>query len=391
MTNMKKFRPANDKLNATAPFIPVTSSQMAKGAFMVMRTLAMMLVGLLVVSNAEAATLTGVNGHVVHGATVVIAGTSFGAKGGSDPNKPLLWADFETSINPTPLGIVTSWDLVESLSRTSAATQYGLSTNNVVGTWPGGGQSASFGFSILRHVSKVYMAGKRRNTDMTYGGTGYKFFRIWAPGTSVDIVASTSGNGTTGGVALDESCIPGGQNQNVTLPVNTWRMDEFLWKEATTGNCSTQGTTGGYFQYIQNGASKMLWNNTFPTSTAAQFGSSNAGIRVMDNFVSFQDALPGGAQVLMDDLYLDDTWARVMIGNASTFAASTVREVQIPMAWADGSITIQVNRGSFGASASAYLYVIDSTNTPSAGLPITFGGGTSDTTPPLAPQNLKIQ
>lgn len=75
----------------------------------------------------------------------------------------------------------------------------------------------------------------------------------------------------------------------------------------------------------------------------------------------------------MDDFYLDDTWAHIIVGNASTLSACTQREAQIPSAWSDTSITITLNRGAFGASATAYLYVFDSTNSPSSGQSITFG------------------
>jgi hypothetical protein len=83
-----------------------------------------------------------------------------------------------------------------------------------------------------------------------------------------------------------------------------------------------------------------------------------------------------------DDLYVDDTWARVIVGDASTLAASTHREIQIPSAWATGEVTVAVNRGSFAADASAYLYVVDSTGAVnSSGYAITFGDEGVDSTP----------
>lgn len=62
------------------------------------------------------------------------------------------------------------------------------------------------------------------------------------------------------------------------------------------------------------------------------------------------------------DIYLDiGTQARVVIGNASTYAATTVREMQIPSAWSTTQITVTCNQGALSAVAGNWLYVITST------------------------------
>lgn len=58
-----------------------------------------------------------------------------------------------------------------------------------------------------------------------------------------------------------------------------------------------------------------------------------------------------------NDIYVDHTLARVMIGNASTYTACTQVEPQIPSAWADGSITVAVNQAAISSLPSAYIYV----------------------------------
>lgn len=59
-----------------------------------------------------------------------------------------------------------------------------------------------------------------------------------------------------------------------------------------------------------------------------------------------------------DDIYMSHTLARVELGNASTYAASTVLEPQIPTAWSASQITVQVNLGALSGS-EVYLYVTD--------------------------------
>jgi hypothetical protein len=71
-------------------------------------------------------------------------------------------------------------------------------------------------------------------------------------------------------------------------------------------------------------------------------------------------ALTLNSYVYFDDVYIDDSWARVVIADQPTLEASTHREIQIPSAWSDTSVTITVNQGSFPSLVGAYLYIIDS-------------------------------
>lgn len=320
-----------------------------------------------------APSVSGVSGTVTHGGSITITGSAFGAKGGADSNKPLLWADFESSINPTSLGVITAWDVTQNLTRQASAPQYGVSTNNVVGTF---GTTHSFAISRTGGVATLYMSGKRRYTD-TAQSSNLKFFRLWNDDGG-DTVASTSNDG----IILDELCFDGSRFQSVTLQMpDVWNQHEFLWRQSTSGSCGFGDATGnGYYEFIQDGSSVQLYNGDFPTQLPpVEYGSpSGNGLRVMDNFTDIGDM--SGTSVYMDDLYVDNTFARIIIGNASTLAASTVREVQIPSAWADTSVTVTVNRGSFGATESAYLFVIDANNVASAGHSITFGAGGGDGT-----------
>lgn len=314
-----------------------------------------------------APSISSTSGTITHGGSVTITGTGFGSKGGGNANKPQLWADFESSVNPTSLGVITSWDETENLSRQTSAPQYGISAGNVIGTWNSGSGIRSFSFGVLHNTTKMYLSGKRRfsaaNTD------NQKFFRIWSD-QGTDTVASTN----LDGIILDEYCTSqSGRYQPVSLPGNAWEMHEFFWKQSTSNDGGlTSGN--GYYQFLQDG-SESQEISSLCTHTTANYGQGNK-LRVMDNFTDSAALQPNGTNVWMDDLYFDDTWAHVIIGNASTLAASTTtREVQIPSAWSDTSITVTVNRGAFGASASAYLFVVDSNNVVSSGYAITFGAG----------------
>lgn len=76
-----------------------------------------------------------------------------------------------------------------------------------------------------------------------------------------------------------------------------------------------------------------------------------------------------GANVYTDTVYFDTSWARVEIGDAPTYAASTHREIQLVTAWSDTSVTFKVQRGTL-APGSYYVYVIDDTDQVRATKPI---------------------
>ncbi|MGH7146290.1 MAG: PASTA domain-containing protein [Nitrospiraceae bacterium] len=304
--------------------------------------------------------VTGITSPVNHGLSVTISGSNFGSKGGSDANKPLIWADFEIGIDPTGLGILTVWATTQNVTRQSAAPQHGLSNWNILGVWPGQG-TASFDVSIVRDIgNKLYVYGKRR-FDFTMTAN-QKYIDLWSDDPAANFVCST----VSGGVCLDQICTTqAGRFQSFTKLVNTWQLEEVLWRQSTTNGCGSSNVGNGFFAWIRNGVTEQTFVDTMISHTTANYGLG-IGLRLLNNFTDSNNLPPSGSQVWMDDIYVDDTWARVMIGNASTFATSTVREIQIPSAWADGSITVTVNRGSFADLSSAYLYVIDASGTANA-------------------------
>ncbi len=80
----------------------------------------------------------------------------------------------------------------------------------------------------------------------------------------------------------------------------------------------------------------------------------------------------------VDDMYVDFTQARVEISKSPTWLETKRihKELQIPTAWSEKSIKIQVNQGSFNIGDMVYLYVVDEEgNVNNQGYPIVFGDG----------------
>ncbi|MCW5851662.1 MAG: hypothetical protein KIT87_16435 [Anaerolineae bacterium] len=80
-------------------------------------------------------------------------------------------------------------------------------------------------------------------------------------------------------------------------------------------------------------------------------GEANVG-------VSFTADVAGGS-IDSDDIYFDHSLARVMIGNAATYSASTNFEMQVPLSWSTTTITTQLNRGQYTNVTGKWLYVVD--------------------------------
>lgn len=93
-----------------------------------------------------------------------------------------------------------------------------------------------------------------------------------------------------------------------------------------------------------------------------------------------------GANLYFDDVYIDNTWTRSEIGDSPVYSQCSHKEIQIPLAWSDGIVTIQVNQGSFGPGDEVYLFVMnqDGVMNPT-GLSLTLGAPTENINYPGPP------
>lgn len=65
-------------------------------------------------------------------------------------------------------------------------------------------------------------------------------------------------------------------------------------------------------------------------------------------------------------VYVDDSFARVMVTDSATFNydSGQQQEIQFPLTWADTQITAKLNLGAFQTMLGKYLWVIDENDTP---------------------------
>jgi hypothetical protein len=91
---------------------------------------------------------------------------------------------------------------------------------------------------------------------------------------------------------------------------------------------------------------------------------------------SVPENLDPNLEFLWGDIYFDDSLARVVISDSSTFdpfggSYTNHYEVQNIQSWSNSSVTFKANPGSFTSGQTVYLYVIDSNgNVNTSGYPI---------------------
>lgn len=220
--------------------------------------------------------------------------------------------------------------------------------------------------------------------DFTWGTSTYgdgdshlsnvKVFRLWAPQSSIDesFFLNTWGWGNliaykNEGTDSMYYCESGyqtnwekgtwinfqfqfGESSAITVADGTFKM----WRDGQMVAESDDHVTRTTEEYL-----KRPYNVGFYNSWDAQAGES--------------DNLPNGFR--LDDAYVSNTWQRVEVGNNAVYGSCTHREIQIPTAWSDTSISVTWNQGSFEDRETAYLFVIDADGAASAGLEGTFVDG----------------
>lgn len=159
-----------------------------------------------------------------------------------------------------------------------------------------------------------------------------------------------------------------GDHQNPTI--NQWNFLEIWWDNtANQYHTRMNGQANTDVQYVGTPQEYTISCTSLEMSQIWKVGVDSGG------------ASPVSQTSHLSEIYIDDTWSRVMIGNASSYATSTHFEMQPPVSWSDTSIEVTVNQGSFADGSTAFLYVVDSAGAVNpTGTSITFGEGAAEET-----------
>jgi hypothetical protein len=157
------------------------------------------------------------------------------------------------------------------------------------------------------------------------------------------------GHGASGGVIPAYSNAPASDNPRL----NWVRYERKQYSHPTNGYRNT---------YVNNKLAGYYTSGSFNQGNTRSF--TIGGYYRFASDISNTSTYRGCADCYryFDDMYVDTTFSRVMLGDNATYADCTIIEPQIPSAWADTSITCSVNIGKFPDNAAVYLFVFDETN-----------------------------
>lgn len=124
------------------------------------------------------------------------------------------------------------------------------------------------------------------------------------------------------------------------------------------------GVANGAHMTWVNGNPQIIRSTLQPRTAASQKFNCSYLVIGMDYWIN--EGSTNGVTVWYDDHYLDTSRARLVLANASTWAASTQRSPQPATQWSSGSITAPLRRAGF-AAGNAWLYVVRHDGAVSAG------------------------
>jgi hypothetical protein len=325
---------------------------------------------MLSVAAAQAApSVTSTSGAFRQGNSVTIAGSGFG----TGDTTPLLWDDFEggtagTDLHSSPK--VGSWHLNTPRATYSAARAHSGSLSSRGAGADGGGFHSQFG-AAFPHVNDKFYASFwfQRVGDQGTGQT--KLLQLWGTYVVGDYNPGVFAGGFSGEWFASYIALESGGVSQTNWPVHpskdTWHLFEIILEQ------SDANVPNGNVILQLNGLDVYRQENVVTHEHSDEFWD------MLYYFYGYTNVPAGsGMENYLDDVYLNNSWSRVMLGNAATWAACTHKELMIPTSWSSGSITITANQGSFANGATAYLYVVDAAGTAnSAGYPIVVGDDTT--------------
>lgn len=368
--------------------------------------------------------ISSVSGSLQHRATLTISGTGFGTK---SPAAPLLWDDGEHGQPvsarwgqwaPSASGASYNMDYRTQAPGRSMPQAHSRSTR-----FASGG-----GYGLNGGVANGSNTGWNVILFKNFGKPSERWFSSWYAGYDPDYYDAVQTKSSRGGNKLylwqDNAGFYAGagtgssyaytnsywEGSSWTDPAGRWRPEN-NWQFGYGHNgIGTGGNGDNDFSNGQHGGSSWppgTWKHIQVLARAnasgqpvswinviydheVQYDKDRAGMPVGDSngwvwgdFINFpvygigigghtdynQGSNHPGFWRYFDDIYIDNTFARVVLGNASTYDGSAIREMQIPSAWSNTSITVTVNLGRLGTSS--YLYVFDADGNVNAnGIPV---------------------
>jgi hypothetical protein len=327
------------------------------------RFAAVVVTGVLCLSSAAAEaqpTVKKVHGHVADDRTITIEGAFFGTKAAA---APLVWEDFsDGALDPN---LVNHGPGPAEINGDNL--RHPFSPRNVRADYKRAG--AYFGYDAATAPKWfvqywIKLASNWHWGTSTYDGVddglaNVKFFRMFPKGSRTYANAGYATHGFTGGdvhrfVENGEQTYLGINGQGLFTP-GAWHCVQIEYGE-NRGAGEPNGTMRLWVDGVLTDSTTTL--DTNPVADGEAIDKRPYIIGLYDSWGP-SDAPVDNMYAYYSDVYVDNGWSRVELGNAPTYAGSTQREMLIPASWSDRSITARVAQGAFTEGDKAYIYVVD--------------------------------
>lgn len=299
---------------------------------------------------SAAPTISSVSGTPSKGQVLTIRGSGFGTK---SPVKPLWYFPFGDGTRGThpTLSRNQSTSAINGVlgqrSEAAPGSPYVLYYDYQAGAVAMGPDTLSLNSSDVAYAfwkSKFNMP-KRGGPDVF----NYKLVRIFAQGYKQNVYSGEN-------VMIPEYTAVNNYTNcaecaDYSLSGQEWQEDKWLTDEVVYRTSGIDASDGQVW-YFRNGFKTNKRTYRLRTSEMPQ---KYTGI----TFSHFYRGLQSGDLGFMDIVYVDDTWARVVVSDKPTMSDSqnSAREIQIPVAWADNEIQVSFRAGALPTSSPMYLYI----------------------------------
>lgn len=193
----------------------------------------------------------------------------------------------------------------------------------------------------------------------TYRTFNYKMLRFWPdPGASQTLIYLTQHYQTHAYITTENTYSAHGASLHLSSELtgqtpNQWVTEEFLYQ--TSSDIDVED--GIFYPYKDGVAGLPDANQRF---VYLDVDSANRYTRFVNQQVS--NGCEPGSVVYFDHLYADESWQRVLFTNEPTYEGANPIEVQIPTAWSDTHVTVQVRTGALNPMLPVYAHVWDAQN-----------------------------
>jgi hypothetical protein len=285
---------------------------------------------------------------------IEIYGSGFTAKKQAEP---LYWFDF----TPRPKSLSRVFLDLSKLNGNSITQLVEGVDNKVLSFDAQVGRAWGPSSGLEFNSDKLYVNMRRYyDFDITdperwssSGGLNLKVIRLWAgftaPNTNNIYLGYQGKEGVVSGRIVGEFTDKKTNWVSRTAPHKSfeWVNEELIYKT------SDINIANGVFQYIQNG--------TFAKSEGEMNRTSERPLRYkmlfLDQVSNYNKAKP--LEVFYDDIYIDETYHRVVLTDSASSDKYSRAVVQIPVVWRDNYIKARLRDVSKNA---VYLYVFNESN-----------------------------